>query len=113
MSSIELLNRLEFQSGIHKAEFYWRTVQRPAAPLDLLQLGDVGRQIDEPDAFGRRERLGVPANAVEHENDDAVAAGAGLARAKSARIRSNSSLSTPVERDQKLSLVAGETKVVT
>ena len=45
-----------------------------------LQLGGIGRQIDEADAFGNRQaRRGVPAGAVEDEEDDAVAAGAGLA----------------------------------
>ena len=81
--------------------------------LGRLQFGGIGRQIDEPDALGHGEAgFGVPAGAVEHQDDDAVAAGAGLA-AKSARVPSKSSLSTPVERYQKLSPVAGETKVVT
>ena len=44
-----------------------------------LQLGGVGRQEDEADAFGDGERLGVPAGAVEDEDDDPVASGTGLA----------------------------------
>ena len=44
-----------------------------------LQLRRVGRQEDEADAFGDGERLGVPAGAVEDEDDDPVASGAGLA----------------------------------
>ena len=44
-----------------------------------LQLGGVGRQEDEADAFGDGERLGVPAGAVEDEDDDPVASGARLA----------------------------------
>ena len=42
-----------------------------------LQLGRVGRQEDEADAFGDGERLGVPAGAVEDEDDDPVASGSG------------------------------------
>ena len=44
-----------------------------------LQFRRVGRQEDEADAFGEGERLGVPAGAVEDENDDPVASGTGLA----------------------------------
>ena len=45
-----------------------------------LQLGGVGRQVDEADALGDREaRRGVPAGTVEDEEDDAVAAGPRLA----------------------------------
>lgn len=48
--------------------------------LGRLQLGRIGRQVDEADAFGDGQaRRGVPAGAVEDEEDDAVAAGAGLA----------------------------------
>ena len=48
--------------------------------LGRLQLGRVGWQVDEADAFGDRQAGGgVPAGAVEDEEDDAVAAGAGLA----------------------------------
>jgi len=39
--------------------------QRPEV-LGRLQLGGIGRQIDEPDAFGHGEpRFGVPAGPVE------------------------------------------------
>lgn len=44
-----------------------------------LQLGGVGRQEDEPDALGHGERQGVVSGAVKDEDDDPVAAGAGLA----------------------------------
>ncbi len=48
--------------------------------LGRLQLGSVGRQVDEADALGDREaRRGVPARAVEDEEDDPVGAGARLA----------------------------------
>ena len=45
-----------------------------------LQLGRVGRQEDEADALGNGERFGMPAGAVEDEDDDPVAAGPRLAR---------------------------------
>lgn len=52
-----------------------------------LQLEGIGRQIDEADAFGNRQaRRGAPAGAVEHEEDDAVAAGAGLAGEERERV---------------------------
>jgi hypothetical protein len=45
-----------------------------------LEFRGVGRQVDEANALGHREAgLGVPAGAVEHEQDDAVAPGTGLA----------------------------------
>ena len=45
-----------------------------------LKLRGVGREIDEANALGHREAgLAVPAGAVEHEDDDAVAPGTGLA----------------------------------
>ena len=48
--------------------------------LGRLQLRGVGRQVDEADALGHRETgAGVPAGAVEDEQDDPVAPGAGLA----------------------------------
>lgn len=40
--------------------------------LGRLQLGGVGRQEDEADALGDAERQGVPAGAVEDEDDDPV-----------------------------------------
>ena len=44
-----------------------------------LQLGRVGRQVDEADSFGHGETGGgVPAGTVQHEHDDALAPGAGL-----------------------------------
>ena len=54
--------------------------QRPEA-LGGLQLRTVGRQEDEPDAVRHGEPgLGVPAGIVEHQDDDALASGAALAR---------------------------------
>ncbi len=48
--------------------------------LGGLQFGGIGREVDEADALGDREAgSGVPAGAVEDEDDDAVAAGARLA----------------------------------
>lgn len=47
--------------------------------LGRLQLGGVGGQIDDTDALGDRERQGVVSGAVEDEDDDPVAPGAGLA----------------------------------
>jgi hypothetical protein len=40
--------------------------------LGGLQLGRVGRQVDETDALGDGERRGVPAGAVQDEDDDPV-----------------------------------------
>ena len=52
-----------------------------------LQLRRVGREINHLDAFGQGEAGGgVPAGAVEHEDDDAVATRASPSRAKSARV---------------------------
>ena len=46
-----------------------------------LELRSVGRQEDEADPLGDGQVLGpMPAGVVEHENDAALAAGAGLAR---------------------------------
>ena len=45
-----------------------------------LQLGRIGRQEDEADALRDGERFGMPAGAVEDEDDDPVAAGPRLAR---------------------------------
>jgi hypothetical protein len=47
--------------------------------LGRLKLGGVGWQVNEADALGHGERRGVPAGAVEHEDDDPVAPCAGLA----------------------------------
>ena len=47
--------------------------------LGGLQLRRVGRQVDETDTLWDGERCGVPARAVEDEEDDPVAAGPGLA----------------------------------
>ena len=53
--------------------------QRPQ-PFGGLELGGVGRQEEEDDTLGRFDLLGdVPAGVVEHQDDDLVGAGAGLA----------------------------------
>ena len=52
---------------------------RPEA-LRRLELGRVGRQVDEPDPVGDGEpRLGAPAGVVEREDNGAIPTGAGLA----------------------------------
>jgi hypothetical protein len=52
--------------------------QRPEM-LGGLEFGRVGRQEDEADPLGDDQTLGsMPAGIVEHENDAALAAGAGL-----------------------------------
>ena len=67
--------------------------------LGGLQLGGVGWPVDEADAFGPDQAGGgVPAGALEPEEEEAVAPGACLSWAKSARVCSKSALSTPVER---------------
>jgi len=44
-----------------------------------LKLGGIGGEKEQADSFGNREvALGVPSGVVEHENNDAVSAGAGL-----------------------------------
>lgn len=71
---VELVERLEMPVG-------YRLVEEGPEVFGRLQFRRVGRQVDEPDAVGDGEaRLGVPAGVVEHQNDDAVASGAGLAR---------------------------------
>jgi hypothetical protein len=47
--------------------------------LGGLQLGGVGREVDETDALWHGERQSVPAGAVEDEDDDPIAPGARLA----------------------------------
>jgi hypothetical protein len=52
-----------------------------------LELGGVWREIDEPDAIRHGQAGGgVPAGAVEDEDDDAVAPGAGLAGKERERV---------------------------
>jgi hypothetical protein len=56
-----------------------RLVEEGPEALGGLELGRVGRQVDEPDAARDGEpRLGVPAGVVEYEHDPAVPPGAGL-----------------------------------
>jgi len=47
--------------------------------LGRLKLGGVGWEVNEADALGHGERRGVPAGAVENEDDDPVAPCASLA----------------------------------
>ena len=81
--------------------------------LGGLQLRGVGRQVDEADAFGDGEPGAVCQPAPSRTRMMIRSRPAPASRAKSARVSSKSSLSTPVERYQKLSPVAGETKAVT
>jgi hypothetical protein len=53
-----------------------------------LQLRRLRRQVDEPDSFRHGEAGGgVPAGAVQHEQDEAVAPGTGLAGEERERLR--------------------------
>jgi hypothetical protein len=56
-----------------------RLVDMGPEGLGGLEFRGVGRQVDEADTLGEAERCGVPAGAVEDEEDDPVAPGAGLA----------------------------------
>src|SRR3954453_3247644 len=56
-----------------------RLVEHGPEALGRLQLGCVGRQVDEPDPVRDGQvRLGVPTGIVEHEHDGALAPGPGL-----------------------------------
>ena len=78
-----------------------------------LQLQAVARQIDEAEAVGHRQaRLAVPAGAVDHQDDETLASGAGFT-AKSASSFSKNGLETQLERYQKASPPLSETKAVT
>src|SRR3954471_3597238 len=71
--TVEVLDRAEVLVGERLVE------HRPEA-FGRLQLGAVGRQVDEPDALGDGQPgLRVPAGVVEDEDDDPVATGAGFA----------------------------------
>src|SRR3954465_6095744 len=71
--TVEVLDRAEVLVGERLVE------HRPEA-LGRLELGAVGRQVDEPDALGDGQPgLRVPAGVVEDEDDDPVATGPGLA----------------------------------
>lgn len=56
-----------------------RLVDMNPEGLGRLKLGRIGREVDEADAVGHGERRGVPAGAVECEDDDPVGSRAGLA----------------------------------
>ena len=76
--------------------------------------GVMGRQVDEADALGDREAgHAVPSGVVEHQEDDPFLTRAGLAREEREHVLEVARGKTPVERYQKLSPVAGETKAVT
>ena len=82
--------------------------------LGRLELGRVGWEMDEAEAIGHGEAgRAVPAGVVEHEHDDPLRPGAGLAREEREHVLEVARGKTPVERYQKLSPVAGETKAVT
>ena len=82
--------------------------------LGRRELGGVGRQVDEAEALGHDEAgRAVPAGVVEHEQDHAVGSGARLAGEEREHVLEVARGTMPVERDQKLSPVAGETKAVT
>lgn len=90
-----------------------RLVDMDPEGLRGLQLRRVGRQIDEADALRHGQAgCGVPAGAVEHQDDDAVAPGACLA-GEEREGGLEEVLVDAVDRYQKLSPVAGETKAVT
>lgn len=58
-----------------------RLVDEGPEALGRLQFRRIGRQIDKSDARRHVEaRFGVPSGIVEHEDDDALASGAGFAR---------------------------------
>ena len=62
--TVEVLDRAEVLVGERLVE------HRPEA-FGRLQLGAVGRQVDEPDTLGDGQpRLRVPARVVEDEDDD-------------------------------------------
>jgi hypothetical protein len=56
-----------------------RLVEVDPQRLGRLEFGGIGRQVDEADAFGNgKSGQAVPAGVIEHEEDDAVPARAGL-----------------------------------
>lgn len=71
-SSVEIIDRIEVLVDE-------RLVDKRPQMLDGLQFRAVGGLVDQPDAIrdGQVFRA-VPPRIVEHENDDAVAPGAGL-----------------------------------
>src|SRR3954462_3417679 len=71
--TVEVLDRAAVLVGERLVE------HRPEA-FGRLELGAVGRQVDEPDALGDGQPgLRVPAGVVEDEDDDPVATGPGFA----------------------------------
>ena len=82
--------------------------------LGGLWLWRVGRQRDEADALGHGPRPGaVCPRAPSSTRTMMRPRPAPASREKSASVSSKSALETPLERRQKLSPVAGETKAVT
>lgn len=69
---------IEFGEGVEVAVDD-RLVDMDPERLGWLKLGGVGWQVNEADALGHGERRGVPAGAIEHEDDDPVWPGTGLA----------------------------------
>jgi hypothetical protein len=81
--------------------------------LGRLEFGRVGWEMDEAEAIGHGEAgRAVPAGVVEHEHDDPLRPGARPAGEERERVLDVARGKTPVERCQKLSPVAGETKAV-
>ena len=83
-----------------------------------LKLGRIGWQEDEADPVGDGQVLGpMPARIVEHEDDAALASGAGLAgevsRAKVASSAARKGLERPLQRHQIASPLVGCTKAAT
>ena len=105
--TVEVLDRAEVLVGERLVE------HRPEA-FGRLQLGAVGRQVDEPDALGDGQPwLRVPAGVVEDEDDDPVATGSSSSRAKRARSASKNGFDTPFAKYQNTSPEVGCTKAIT
>ena len=91
-----------------------RLVEVGPRRLGRLELGAVGRQVDEADGLGDGEAgRAVPAGIVEHERDDPPRPGARLAGEEGRHVLEAARARPPVERRRKLSPVAGEAKAVT
>ena len=70
---------VEFLDGL-EVSVCDRLVEYGPETFGRLQLGRIGRQVDEAEAFRHREvRRRVPPGAVDHQDDDAALPSAGLA----------------------------------
>ena len=96
-----------------------RLVDQGPEMLGRLQLRAVGRQEHQADPLGDGQALrSVPAGVVQHEDDVAFSAGAGLPReavfrAKLASSASKKGLERPLQRYQTVSPLVGCTKATT